>query len=251
MRARSGRATRSALLGSRCAFCQQGDAFQPSWWSAAAAGRSSRGVQELTQHRPDPVDTCFHSGEVLSGDRGRLPRMRGNAGVERRLAAGCRSRRARGDTHVAGEGRAGTCLRVRAGIPNFAIGAVLMFAADDAAWLPMSRQGQCVVGLAGGCFAGRAERRQARRRAPPIRLARSAFAGIALAPAPPSAGNQCSAPIRRAGRTTGAAAHLATLEERDATTPEAAFRFGSDARMRSADEPSPGSPGYTETVTRR
>jgi hypothetical protein len=27
--------------------------------------------------RPDDGETCFHSGEVLSGDRGRGPRMRG------------------------------------------------------------------------------------------------------------------------------------------------------------------------------
>jgi hypothetical protein len=42
----------------------------------------------------------------------------------------------------------------------------------------------------GGCFAGRAEDRRARRRASPVRPARSTFAGIELAPASPSAGEQ-------------------------------------------------------------
>lgn len=77
MTARSGRATRPPAPRLRALSCQHGDASTPPWWSAAAAGRSSRGVQELAQNRPDEGETCSHSGEVLSGDRGPGPRMRG------------------------------------------------------------------------------------------------------------------------------------------------------------------------------
>jgi len=77
------------------------------------------------------------------------------------------------------------------------------------------RKGQRAGWLGGGCFAGRAEHRRARRRATLIPLERrSAFAGVELAPALPSAGEQASRERPLAQIDGGSGAGCASGEER-------------------------------------
>jgi hypothetical protein len=116
VRARSGRATRSALLGSRCAFCQQGDASSPH------GGRLRPPVETAEEHEnsrstgpipatpasiPARYSVAIEVASLVCAD-GREGGIGRAAGATRRLAAG--------EQEVRPMRGVKTCLRCRARI---------------------------------------------------------------------------------------------------------------------------------------
>ena len=101
------------------------------------------------------------------------------------------------------------------GLSKHEVAATLATASPDGAPAAVAdRDGVAVLAPADFCAVGRVQQSRAAHDAAGARPGRrSAFAGIELAPAPPSAGNQGSDPIGRGRPTTDGAAGLATGDE--------------------------------------